>query len=127
MNKIDEIKALKDIVQQLPDRNLYEQTNIGLKRLKTRKGVAFVSELEHFEDCSCEKSLFGEGTEVDWHFHKVIEILIVIKGEIHIFVGDEPHEVILSRADVFKLNPDEKHYALFPKDTELYVIKIPSE
>lgn len=126
--RIEELRSLLNVVSNMPSKNIYDNGHGFLKKLKCRKGTAFVIDVERFVNYSCERTLFIEGSEVDWHFHEVIEIIIVLSGSMTLYTnGDGIRGIKVSRGDVFKFNPNEKHYAVFEEETEIYAIKIPSE
>lgn len=124
--RIKEISALLKATSEMPDKNILEEYQI--KSLKTRKGKVFVLIYDNLPECSCAKFYCSEGSEMDWHVHKVIQIMVCIKGEALFYLnGDQDKEVILKEGDVIRFLPGEKHFAVMTKYTEFYDIKIPSE
>lgn len=127
MNRIEEIQALLHAVKEMPDRNILE--DLSVQMLKTRSGKVLVDIYDNQPEASCAKFFCTAGSEMDWHIHKVKQIMILIKGKAIFYLNGHKDEIIeLSNpGDTITLHPGDKHFAVMEQYTEFYDIKIPSE
>jgi quercetin dioxygenase-like cupin family protein len=122
-NRMKEIMALMQTVEKLPEKNVL--TGREVSQLQTRKGKIFVEIFDNFLESSCARFFCSEGSEMDWHTHKVTQIMIVICGEVHFFTNGQ--EIVVKPGEVIRWLPGQRHFAVMPVYTEMYDIKIPSE
>ncbi|MFD2117943.1 helix-turn-helix domain-containing protein [Paenibacillus yanchengensis] len=53
------------------------------------------------------RSIRGNDTYINWHYHKELELLLVLDGKIEVYIGDEIFP--LGRGDIFLIGTSELH------------------
>lgn len=81
----ENLQRIKELSGKVtPFHNLLEKKESDLVSIATLQGDITIEKLTNKEDYSVVEAVLSKDTIMDWHTHKNIEIIIIIKGKLQI-------------------------------------------
>jgi quercetin dioxygenase-like cupin family protein len=104
----------------------FDQDNNKCHNYKTINGTVFGIPLLWSTEIAIQKIFMSANSEFDVHIHKdSTELVIVLKGELTITIGDEAH--IVKKNEMFTVDKNVLHNATTIVDTWFIAVTIPAD
>ncbi len=121
----DNLIKLREITRDLEFAGIVRPSgNQEIIELEMQEGTSYMVGLYKTPKIGVARNYASAGCKFPTHEHNEWELLVMIAGEMHLYVGEK--KITLKEKEFYYLNPGTEHWAYFPAESWFLAITMPA-